>query len=130
PAIGALTLEHRAGIMQPMRQHVNLRVFPGFEFAIKPDPAIALVHRHACHNPLPIIFAQAPSFTAALLTPIMPEAQGLGKPQRLVDKTKWRPDGKRMAANLKHVNIADINSASSGGGDLPLDIMGLFFFAY
>jgi DNA-binding MarR family transcriptional regulator len=35
-----------------------------------------------------------------------------------------------MAANLKNVNIADINSASPGGESLPLDIMGLFFFAY
>ena len=35
-----------------------------------------------------------------------------------------------MAANLKNVNIADINSAPPGGEALPLDIMGLFFFAY
>ncbi|MHA6689997.1 MarR family winged helix-turn-helix transcriptional regulator [Devosia sp. A449] len=35
-----------------------------------------------------------------------------------------------MAANIKHVNIADINSTPPGGEDLPLDIMGLFFFAY
>ena len=35
-----------------------------------------------------------------------------------------------MAANLKNVNIADINSAPPGGESLPLDIMGLFFFAY
>lgn len=35
-----------------------------------------------------------------------------------------------MAANQKHVNIADINSAPPGGEALPLDIMGLFFFAY
>lgn len=34
-----------------------------------------------------------------------------------------------MAANPRNVNIADINSAS-GGEALPLDIMGLFFFAY
>src|SRR5690606_24166395 len=104
--------------------------FPGLEFTIKPDPAFALVHRHACHNRLPIFSIQAPSATAARLAPIMPEAQGLGKPQRLVDKTKWRPDGKRMAANIKHVNMADINSTPPGGEALPLDIMGLFFFAY
>src|SRR6218665_1410037 len=60
----------------------------------------------------------------------MPQAQGLGKPQRLRDKTERRPDGKTMAANQKHVNIADINSAPPGGEALPLDIMGLFFFAY
>lgn len=35
-----------------------------------------------------------------------------------------------MAANQKNVNIADINSALSGSDSLPLDIMGLFFFAY
>ncbi len=35
-----------------------------------------------------------------------------------------------MAANQKHVNIADIKSALPGGDMLPLDIMGLFFFAY
>lgn len=35
-----------------------------------------------------------------------------------------------MAANQKNVNIADINSMSPGDGTLPLDIMGLFFFAY
>ena len=35
-----------------------------------------------------------------------------------------------MAAHQKNVNIADINSAPPGDGALPLDIMGLFFFAY
>jgi DNA-binding MarR family transcriptional regulator len=35
-----------------------------------------------------------------------------------------------MAVTQKHVNIADINSALPGGEALPLDIMGLFFFAY
>src|SRR5215217_7297763 len=60
----------------------------------------------------------------------MPEAQGLGKPQRLRDKTQRRPDEKTMAAHDKNVNIADINSATPGGEVLPLDIMGLFFFAY
>lgn len=35
-----------------------------------------------------------------------------------------------MAVTQKHVNIADINSVSSDGDALPLDIMGLFFFAY
>jgi DNA-binding MarR family transcriptional regulator len=34
-----------------------------------------------------------------------------------------------MAAHQKNVNIADINSAAPTAG-LPLDIMGLFFFAY
>ncbi|MDB5614255.1 MAG: MarR family transcriptional regulator [Devosia sp.] len=35
-----------------------------------------------------------------------------------------------MAAPQINVNIADINSAIPGGEALPLDIMGLFFFAY
>ena len=35
-----------------------------------------------------------------------------------------------MAAHQKNVNMADINSAPPGGEALPLDIMGLFFFAY
>lgn len=35
-----------------------------------------------------------------------------------------------MAVTLKNVNIADINSLPPGGDALPLDIMGLFFFAY
>ena len=35
-----------------------------------------------------------------------------------------------MAAHQKNVNIADINSTPPGGEALPLDIMGLFFFAY
>lgn len=35
-----------------------------------------------------------------------------------------------MAANVKHVNMADINSVPPGSEALPLDIMGLFFFAY
>jgi DNA-binding MarR family transcriptional regulator len=35
-----------------------------------------------------------------------------------------------MAANQRNVNIPDINAAPPGAGELPLDIMGLFFFAY
>lgn len=35
-----------------------------------------------------------------------------------------------MAANQKNVNMADINSMPNGADNLPLDIMGLFFFAY
>lgn len=35
-----------------------------------------------------------------------------------------------MAATQKHVNMADINSAQASTEALPLDIMGLFFFAY
>lgn len=35
-----------------------------------------------------------------------------------------------MPADVKNVNKADINSATLEHVDLPLDIMGLFFFAY
>ncbi len=35
-----------------------------------------------------------------------------------------------MAANQKNVNKADINSSVPGRDALPLDVMGLFFFAY
>lgn len=35
-----------------------------------------------------------------------------------------------MAVTEKNVNIADINSSPADGADLPLDVMGLFFFAY
>jgi len=35
-----------------------------------------------------------------------------------------------MAAPQKNVNMADINSLPFGTDSLPLDIMGLFFFAY
>ena len=35
-----------------------------------------------------------------------------------------------MALDKINVNSADINSGSDHGGALPLDVMGLFFFAY
>ncbi len=35
-----------------------------------------------------------------------------------------------MSAQQRNVNIADINLGDQGPPDLPLDIMGLFFFAY
>lgn len=35
-----------------------------------------------------------------------------------------------MPADQNHVNKADINYKTTGNTDLPLDIMGLFFFAY
>lgn len=35
-----------------------------------------------------------------------------------------------MAANTINVNIADINSGNGASPDMPLDVMGLFFFAY
>jgi DNA-binding MarR family transcriptional regulator len=41
-----------------------------------------------------------------------------------------RPDGMTMAAHQKNVNKADIISSAVQSESLPLDIMGLFFFAY
>lgn len=35
-----------------------------------------------------------------------------------------------MASNKINVNKADINSATGSRSDVPLDVMGLFFFAY
>src|SRR5690606_3708445 len=48
-AIGALTFEYSAGIMQAMGQHVNLCFRPFDEFAIHPDVAVKLVERNRCH---------------------------------------------------------------------------------
>jgi hypothetical protein len=46
PVIGPLTLEHGAGIVQPMRQNVDLALAPRDELAIHPDPAVAVVIGH------------------------------------------------------------------------------------
>ncbi len=43
PAIGALAFEHRAAIVKRMREHVDLGVLPGYEIAIHPDEALALI---------------------------------------------------------------------------------------
>jgi hypothetical protein len=48
-AIGALALEHRARIMQPVGKHVDLAVGGGNEFAVEPDEIGALVEGH-CHG--------------------------------------------------------------------------------
>ncbi len=50
-AIGAFALEHAARIVQTVGQDVDLGILPGFEFAVEPDPALALVHRY-CHRRL------------------------------------------------------------------------------
>ncbi len=52
-AIGALALEHGAGIVQPVGQYVNLRLRPFDEFAIHPDVTVKLVERNGCHRCLP-----------------------------------------------------------------------------
>jgi hypothetical protein len=51
--IDALPFEHAGGIVQPMGQHVGLRVAPRHELAVEPDEAVAVVegnHRRGCHN--------------------------------------------------------------------------------
>ena len=52
-AIGALALEHRAGIVQAMGQHVDLGVRPFDELAVHPDKAVKLVEGNGCHDNLP-----------------------------------------------------------------------------
>ena len=42
-AVGPLPLEHRAGVVQPMAQHVQVGLAPGHELAVEPDEPIAVV---------------------------------------------------------------------------------------
>src|SRR5581483_438798 len=42
-AVGPLSLEHRAGVVQAMAQHVQIGLAPGHELAVVPDEAIAVV---------------------------------------------------------------------------------------
>jgi hypothetical protein len=42
-AIGALAFEHAARIVQAVGQHVNIRLRPRHQLAVKPDDAIELV---------------------------------------------------------------------------------------
>jgi hypothetical protein len=44
--IGPFAFEHRAGIVQPMRQYVQLCVAPGDQCAIPPDPPVPVVERN------------------------------------------------------------------------------------
>jgi len=55
---------------------------------------------------------------------------GLGKPERLWDKKDTASYGNTMASTKINVNKADINSHNANVASMPLDIMGLFFFAY
>src|SRR5258708_2157103 len=47
PAIGALTLEHAARIMQPVGQHMDVGVAPWHQLAIVPDDAIDFIERNS-----------------------------------------------------------------------------------
>src|SRR6185312_2748569 len=82
-AIGALALEHCAGIVQSVRQHVDLGVLPGFELAVEPDPAIALVHGNS-HDHLSAC-PYRPRKAAHPARPILHPSPGLGKPRPLWD---------------------------------------------
>ena len=42
-AVGPLPLEHRAGVVQPVAQHVQLGLAPGHELAVEPDEPVAVV---------------------------------------------------------------------------------------
>ena len=44
-AIGALPLEHRGGIVQPVGQDVDVRLAPRHQVAVVPDPPVAIVVR-------------------------------------------------------------------------------------
>jgi DNA-binding MarR family transcriptional regulator len=66
-----------------------------------------------------------------LLPVILPHRLAIGKPERLWDKAKSCVfDGVMMASGKINVNKADINLARAGEPAMPLDVMGLFFFAY
>ena len=52
-AIGALAFEHRARIMQAVREHMDLRVRPFDELAVHPDEAVELIEGNGCHFNLP-----------------------------------------------------------------------------
>ena len=49
-AIGPLTFENGAGIMQPVGQDMNFCIFPRHELAVKPDFAFELVKRYGRHR--------------------------------------------------------------------------------
>lgn len=62
---------------------------------------------------------------------ILPHRLAIGKPERLWDKAKsYVFDGVIMASGKINVNKADINLGHAGDPAMPLDVMGLFFFAY
>src|SRR5690606_27025820 len=125
PAIGALALEHAARIVKPMRQHVNLGILPGHEFAVKPDPAVALVHRDASHCTSPCSRCAWHLCCQRSCITLFPLANrnGFGISQQC------GRNGSTMPPSKINVNKADINTPVDLPA-LPLDVMGLFFFAY
>jgi hypothetical protein len=51
-AIGALALEHARGIVEGMRQDVDLGLLPGNEVPVIPDPTVALIEGGCRHRSL------------------------------------------------------------------------------
>jgi hypothetical protein len=49
-AIHPLALEHRRGVVKAVGQYVHLRVPPGNELAVQPDPTIAIVEGNERHR--------------------------------------------------------------------------------
>src|SRR5690606_40109824 len=54
-AIHPAPFEYATGIVKPMRQHMDLRVRPGNEFAIEPDKTVAFIEGDVCHDPVFLI---------------------------------------------------------------------------
>src|SRR5262249_55528121 len=69
-AVGALSLEHAACVMQPMGQHVQRRARPGHELAVIPDDAVASVEG-LLHD---IFLREAKSFSPVHQRPAGPVA--------------------------------------------------------
>src|SRR6185369_12839871 len=42
-AVGPLPLEHGAGVVQPVAQHMQVGLTPGHELAVEPDESVAVV---------------------------------------------------------------------------------------
>ena len=48
-AIGALAFEHRAGVVQAVRQNMDFGVCPFDKFAVHPDEPVEFVEGNGCH---------------------------------------------------------------------------------
>ncbi len=60
-AIGALSLEHGAGIVETMRQNMHPGIAPGDECPVEPYPTVAVVERNKRHDRLPCNFVTVDS---------------------------------------------------------------------
>src|SRR5207248_11531755 len=61
-AVHPLSLKHGRGVMQAVREYVHLRLAPGHELAVEPDPSVAVVEGNERHE-------GATSFRKLLLEP-------------------------------------------------------------